>query len=434
MEHPSRFLVAPALAVAAAVALPLAASAQTQQFYSPPKVLKFGTHTAPVAGSGSVTLKVFVKKNGAVGSVQVLKSTNHADDQAATEIAQTSTYKPGARDAKPEDAFYTLVLRFSGSSFAPDTGSRSSDVNAANALLQAQKYAEAKTELQSYLAAHPGDANAEALLGVAETFLNDPAAAAAAFDAAGTIPSRLTNVAAKAYSDAAIAALKANDAAHAVAYAQKFAGLQHNADAYYLEGQAYLAGKQYDKASASLEQASHAAQSAHAPAATQNTIDAALAQAYLLSGQQQKGLALAQDLKRRDPSNTHVDDAIAASYQQQAESAVAAGNRTQAVADLEAAAKAVPSHAALFYGQAANVLAGGAKAATDWKAVKAEAEKAVAAAPNDAGANYLAGVAAANAGDRNGALPYLQKAKANVGGDAKLGAQIDAALKALGQK
>ena len=109
-----------------------------------------------------------------------------------------------------------------------------------------------------------------------------------------------------------------------------------------------------------------------------------------------------------------------------------AGKRDDAVADLENAARAVPARAVALYVQATNILSGGLS--PDWKRVKAEADKALAIDPNDASANYVAGIALANQGDRSGAIPYLQKAKANAGPDAALGAQIESVLKNLNQK
>jgi tetratricopeptide (TPR) repeat protein len=430
-----RSLAASALGVIAAALAPLAASAQTSQFYSPPKIIKQGTASSPVVGTGSVTVQVFVKKDGSIGTVKVEKSTNHGDDAAATEIAKTSTYKPGARDGKPIDAFYTLALKFSGKSVSANAGSGSSSSNQvlqANALIRANKFSDAKTELQSYLTSHPGDKDAEVLLGVANSYLNDPAAAVTAFDAAGTIPDRFKVVAAKAYADAAVEQLKAKNNDQAIALSNKALALQPNVNTLYIQGTAYANAQQYPQAISALEKAKAQASAGHADAQTMNAIDSSLATSYIFGGQTDKGLALAQELKRRDPSNTRVDDTIAAYYNQQAVTAMKAGNKTQAVTNLETAAKAVPSRAAVLYTQAANVLAQGDK--PDWKAVKAEADKALAVDPNDARANYVAGIAVANQSDSKTAVTYLQKAKANAGSDAQLSADIDAALKKLGGK
>jgi tetratricopeptide (TPR) repeat protein len=429
MAHPTSRLFAALALGTLTLAASAAAWAQTSTFYTPPKIVKQGSASAPVLGTGAVTVKVFVKKDGSVGSVTVQKSTNHGDDAAATEIAKSSTYKPGLRDGKPIDAFYTLALKFNGSSVTTDTGSGATDVNAANALVRAGKYAEAKTQLQAYLTGHPGDKNAAAVLGVADTYLNDYPGAAAAFDAAGTIPDRFKVVAAKAYAEAAVDALKAKNNDQAIALADKALTLQQNVNTLFIRGTAYGNAQKYPQAIADLERAKAQATSGRADPATLNAIDASLATSYIFGGQIDKGLALAKELKSRDPSNTRVDDTLASYYNQQAVAALKAGKKAEAVADLENAARAVPSRAVVLYVQAANVLSQGDK--PDWKAVKAEADKALALDANDARANYVAGVALANAGDGKSAVPYLQKAKANVGADTSLAADIDTALKKL---
>lgn len=411
---------------------PLAAFAQTGTYYTPPKLVKQATPTTPIAGKGAVTVQVFVKKTGQIGAVKVQKSTNHADDAVALEIARNSTYKPGMRDAKPIDAFYTMALKFNGTSVVNDTGTSSGQLVGANALIRAGKYAEAKTQIQSYLGAHPGDKDANALLGVADAFLDDNAGAAAAFDAAGTIPERFRNVAAKAYSDAAVDALKAKNNDQAIALADKALALQQNVNTLFIQGTAYANAQRYPQAIADLEKAKSQAAAGHADAQTLNAIDASLATAYIFGGRVDQGTALAKALKQRDPSNTRVDDALATYYNQQAVAAMQAGKKDEAVTDLESAARAVPSRAVVLYVQAANVLSQGTT--VDWKRVKAEADKALAVDGNDARANYVAGIALANGGDGKSAIPYLQKAKANAGSDASLNADIDAALKKLGQK
>jgi len=435
-DRNSRLLAAPALAALALASSPLVASAQTGTFYSPPKIIKQGSASSPIGGTGAVTLQVFVRKNGSVGTVKVVKSSNHNDDAAALEIAKSSTYKPGVRDAKPIDAFYTMALKFNGTAVINDTGTSSNQLLQANALIRANKFAEAKTELQSYLAAHPDDKDAQALLGVADAYLNDNAGASTAFDAAGTIPERFKVVAAKAYADAAVDALKAKNNEQAIALAGKALALQQNVNTLFIRGTANANAQHYAEAIADLEKAKAQASAGKADAATLNAIDASLATSYIFGGQVDKGVALAKALKQRDPSNTRVDDTLAAYYNQQAVAAMKAGKKAEAVADLENAARAVPSRAVVLYVQAANILAQGEK--PDWKAVKAEADKALAIDPNDARANYDAGIAVANSLDPKVAKPdiapamaYLQKAKANAGTDAALTADIDKAIAAL---
>ncbi|HEY6237046.1 MAG TPA: energy transducer TonB [Candidatus Elarobacter sp.] len=435
-DRTPRLLAALALSALATASAPLAASAQTGTFYTPPKLIKQGTATSPIGGTGAVTVQVFVHKTGAIGAVKVEKSTNHSDDAAALEIAKSSTYKPGVRDAKPIDAFYTMALKFSGTSVVNDTGTDSSTLLQANALIRANKFAEAKTELQSYLSAHPDDKNGQALLGVADAYTNDAAGAAAAFDAAGTIPDRFKIVAAKAYADAAVDALKAKNNDQAIALSDKALALQVNVNTLFIQGTAYANAQKYPQAIADLEKAKAQASSGNADSATINAIDASLATAYVFGGQVDRGLALAKALKQRDPSNTRVDDTLAAYYNQQAVAAMQAGRKAEAVTDLENAAKAVPSRAVVLYVQAANILAQGDK--PDWKAVKAEADKALALAPNDPRANYDAGIAVANMMDPKAGKPdtapamaFLQRAKANAGSDAQLNGDIDKAIAAL---
>jgi tetratricopeptide (TPR) repeat protein len=428
-DRTPRLLAALAFTALALPLTPLIVSAQTGTYYTPPKLIKQGTATSPIAGTGAVTVQIFVRKDGSIGDVKIEKSTNHNDDAAAVEIAKSSTYKPGVRDAKPIDAFYTMALKFSGTSVVNDTGTSSNQLLQVNALIRANKFADAKTEVQSYLTSHPTDKDAQALLGVADAYTNDPAGAATAFDAAGTIPERFKIVAAKAYSDAAVDALKAKSYDRAIALSDKALALQQNVNTLYIRGAAYANAQKYTQAIADLENAKSMAAAGKADAATINAIDASLATSYVFGGQADKGIALARDIKRRDPSNTRVDDTLAAYYNQQAAAAVKAGKMEEAVSDLENAAKIVPARGVVLYVQAANVLAQPEK--PDWKRVKAEVDKALAIDPNDARANYVAGIALANQGDSKGAIPLLQKAKANAGSDTSLNADIDTALKKL---
>lgn len=430
-ERTLRLLVAAALC-APLTAFALPASAQTSTFYTPPKIVKQGVNTSPIAGTGAVQVQVFIKKDGSIGAVKIEKSTNHGDDAAATEIAKTSTYKPGMRDAKAIDAFYTMALKFNGSSLVNDTGTSSEDLKAANALIRANKFSDAKEKIDAYLQAHPGDKDAEALLGVADGYLNDNAGAAAAFDAAGTIPPMFKVVAAKAYSDAAVDAIKAKNNDQAIVLAGKALALQDNVNTLYLRGTAYANAQQYAQAIADLERAKSEAAAGHASASTLDAIDSSLATSYVLGGQPDKGFAIAQAVKQRDPSYTRINDTLAMYYNRQAVDAMKAGNKAAAVTDLENAAKTLPSRAVSLYVQAANVLSQGDK--PDWKAVKAEADKALAVDPNDARANFVAGVALANSGDSKNAIVLLQKAKAGAGSDAELNSDIDTALKKLQPK
>ncbi|HZL60005.1 MAG TPA: hypothetical protein VFC38_09935 [Stellaceae bacterium] len=349
---------------------------------------------------------------------------HHGLAAAQTGNTPLPTAKPGQASSPAADAGAgTAATR-------NDTDSADSEVIQANGLIRAKRFAEAKRLLTAHLASHPNDKDAEALLGVADANLNDRAGAVAAFDAAGKIPESLTVVAAKAYADSAVDALKANDNPRAVALSTKALALQENVNTLFIRGTAYANAQNYAGAIADLEKAKTQATAGHADAATLNAIDASLATSLIFGGQDKRGFALARALKQRDPANTRIDDMLAAYYNQQAVAAMQAGDKAGAVARLEDAARAVPSRAADLYAQAANVLSQGQS--PDWGRVEAEAGKGLAIDGNDPRANYVVGIAKANRGDRGGAVPYLQKAKAHVGADAQLRADIDAALKQLG--
>jgi TonB family protein len=424
-----------ALAFGMIASLPLAGVAQTSQFYRPPKILALGTHTATTPGPGTVQVKVFVKPNGSVGSAVVEKSTNHADDAAALQVAKSSKYRPGALDAKPGSFFYTVSLHFTKTSVTSgDPESAGNPVEQARAQIRQGQYPEAKATLTTYLGTHPNDRDAQTQLGVADTFMNDSADAATAFDAAGTIPANYTALAVKAYRDDALAALSAKSFDASAGFATRAIALTPgDFNLLYIRGTAYASGQHFPEAIADLEKAKSMIATSEATPQTRLLVDKSLAQVYLLGGQTDKGMALAQDVKKRDPSAAaDLDAAVAESYAKQAAAYAADSKLDSAVTAYESAAAAAPARAALFYYEAAATMTKAAK--PDWKSVRAEADKSLAVDPTNAHANYLAGVAAANSADKPAAIAYLQKAKANVGTDATLAVQVDAALKTLGQK
>jgi tetratricopeptide (TPR) repeat protein len=425
----------PLIAAIALGAVPVSAPAQTAVFYVPPKLASRGTNATPIAGKGTVTIKVFVHATGKADvPAAVSKSTNHGDDKAALEIAKTSTYKPGSKDGKPTDAFYTFVLSFTGAGAVGDGSSETSGgpLQKVTALERSGDYAGAKAQLATYLQNKPDDKEANLLLGVAQAFTDDFAAAAAAFDKAGTIPPKYQTLAQKTYASAAVAALKANDDDSAIAYSSKTIELAPSAQPYNIRGSAEYAQKKYDAAIADLEKARDLATAEKADNHQLAIIETNLTAAYMGAGQSDKGLATAKDVARLDPSITQTGDLIAQYYNDKATTLVKAGDRKGAADQLDAGAAAAPKFAVALYGNAAMILASDTK--PDWKVVKAEADKALAIDPNDARSNYVAGVALANDKDTKDALTYLNKAQASAkaGTDADLSKQIDAALKQLG--
>src|SRR5262249_38781048 len=101
---------------------PLATIAQTQATFLTPKLVTRGSNTTPLAGAGSVTVQVMVKKDGTFPVGKVIKSTNEGDNTAALEIAKPSTYAPATRDGKKVDAYYDFELAFNGDTAATGSG------------------------------------------------------------------------------------------------------------------------------------------------------------------------------------------------------------------------------------------------------------------------------------------------------------------------
>jgi hypothetical protein len=415
--------------------IPVCAAAQTAVFYVPPKLASRGSNSTPVSGKGTVTIKVFVHANGKADVPSaVAKSTNRADDAAALEIARTSTYKAASKDGKPADAYYTFVLNFTGGGAVGEAQSETSDgsLQQVTVLERNGNYAGAKAQLATYLQSKPDDTEANLLKGVADAFTDDFAAAAAAFDKAGTIPPKYRTLAGKTYANAAAAALKANDNDGAIANAGKAIDLTPSAQPYNIRGSAEYAQKKYDVAVTDLEKARDLALAEKADNHQLAVIETNLTAAYMGSGQSDKGLAAAKEVSRLDPSITQTGDLIAQYYNDKATTLVKSGDRKAAADQLDAGAAAVPKYAVQLYANAATILASDAK--PDWKVVKAEADKALNIDPNDARSNYVAGVALANDKNTKDALSYLNKAQASAktGNDADLSKQIDAALKQLG--
>jgi tetratricopeptide (TPR) repeat protein len=434
----SRFS-APALtasvgAISLACAVPLAANAQLSGTYTPPKVLTRGTNTAQAAGAGLVTVKVLVKGNGSIGSVSILKSTNPGDNAAALEVARTSKYAPGKHGGKPDPVtFYTYVLSFSGagtSADALDTNAQNDTFNRANADLRAGKYDAAKGVLAQYLHAAPGDEHANLLLGVADYYENDLGGAALAFDKAGTIPANFRSLAVQAYYKYGSAQLAAKNYPDAIAYAAKDIAMNGAADGYNLRGTAELESHQYDAAIADLEKARSLATAASPH--SQAIVLANLGMAYAASGQTDKAIETSKQVKALDPSVDNVDDAIAQVVVGKANAASTQGDYAGAARMLDTAAPAVGKQALPFYDAAAMDELKVPK--PDWKAIKAEADKALAIDGNDVQANYLAGYALSQQNDFKGANPYFVRAQTAVKNGAKvsdptLPGKIDEAVK-----
>ena len=416
------------IAGAAFAVVPLAATAQTSAFV-PAKLLAPGTNSTAPAGKGEVTVQVFVKKDGTFTVSRVIKSTNAGDNDAALEVAKSGKYKPALRDGKPADTYYDYVVVFSGDTAAVGTG----PIANALASIRAAKYDDAKATLTSYLQAHAGDRQAGTLLGVANAFAGDNAAAAAAFDAAGTVPDQYKSLAIQAYGANANDLLKNKKYTAAIANANRLVEIDPTrVDAYYIRGMANFNAQNDAAAIADLQKARAAAVTAKVDDKTMATLAFALTQVQLDAGQFGEAATTIKDVNKLDP--TRVADlnkyAITAVNNAGVE-LVNQGKFTDAVSRLESGATAFPASAAVLLGKASYYLALDKK--PNWVKVAAEADKALAIDANEGWANYTRGVAYANLSDPRSAMASLTKAKASTAyaTDPALAKQVDTALKSF---
>ncbi len=417
------------LACAVLVATPLAAGAQAASTYVGPKLLQRGANATALAGTGEVTVQVFVKKDGSFNVTKVAKSTNPGDNAAALEIAKSSKYAPARRGGRAVDAYYDYVLAFAGDTAATGTGPLAS----ALATIRGGNYAQAKSDLQAYLQTHPSDAQAHTLLGVADTFGDDPAGAAAAFDKAGTFPDQYKPLALQSYDKYAIASLNEKKFPEAIAAANRMIELNpQGLEGYYLRGQANIGAENYSAAIADLQKARSLAGVAKTDDKTTATLAFTLAVAQLHAGQFGEAAATAKEVNRADPARSAQLDKFAYVDIMQAGIALAnAGKIAESVSRLESGATAFPNNAAALTAEAAYILALDKK--PDWDKVKTEAEKSLALDPKEGKADFVLGIVASEKQDAKTSLDYMNKAKASpaYGADPSLAKQIDAALKKL---
>ncbi len=406
-----RVLAATAIAFAIASSLPVLGD--DLGYYTPPKLIKQGTATTPLAGNGTVLIQVLVNPDSTFKVQKIVKSTNPDDNQSAMEIAQTAKYAPAVKGGKKVPAFYTYTLKFvvnaSGSTTQSISSMGGGGLAKYTADVHAGHYTEARAGLQSYLQTHPDDSQANALLGVSEFFLNNFADAAADFTKAGTVPSQYTTLAANAYAKAAQAAIATKNGAAAVANASKAKALTPGAPTWNLLGNAQLTNNDFPDAVQSFEQARALAPSdPKLDPKERGTITANLIAAYADSDQIDKAVALLPEMKQLDPENGMPLSHVADYYAKKAQAASNGGKTSEAIAWYEKGATyggplahTMYTNEAVLYMQAAH---------PDWIQVKTVADKALALKPDDARANLAAGIALVNQRKGSEAVNYLQKA------------------------
>jgi hypothetical protein len=433
-----------ALCTVAAVAIPSFASAQAApssfNYFVPPKLIKKGTFKTPIGGTGTVVVKVLVNKDGTSKVQGVIHSTNPEDDKAALEIAATSTYKPAMRGSVKETAFYDFTLKFAGGSASADEGD-TPQLEQYRRMITAGNYSGAKADLTTYVAQHPEDATAHLYLGLAEANLSQAHDAVAQFDKAGNIPAELHPIVAKAYADAAVDAISAKDSAAGLALAKRAVELAPTYDKYSVLGYANLAVPDLPGAIGAFEKARDLAKSENASAKQQAMTETYLVSAYAQNGDFAKAKEAASAAKQLDPA-TNADSVLENYYLKHGNDLSQAGKTADAAAVFEQAAAALPKSAAAFYSQAAFAYlrakpdpANAGKPDPNVAKADADADKALAADPNNALANFAKGVALAN-GDKSkskDAMDYLKKAdeQSKKGADPGLTTAIENVIKQM---
>ena len=436
-------------AVAAAAAFALPASAQYANEFIPAKLIHQGTTSKTIAGSGTVVVQVQVNANGSHHVVKIIHSTNRADNPAAIDIANNSTYRPAHRGKTAVTAYYDFTLKFKGRSVArnAETVVRGSTAARIDALIHQGKYDAAKAQLETALAQNPNDPLLNQELGTADYFLADYPAAAAAFEKVPSITKTFSQVASQSF---ALAAVKtaATSPQEAVEYGKKAVRLNPGANSYYALGTAELTSGDSAGAVADLKKAFDMVQSdAKTDKKTKVAIASQLYSAYTKAGDTANAQKTLAEIKTIDPTNTSVATLQGNQYIQAANTASKAGNHAEALKDFEqAAAVGSPAVQVTAYAAAAfeqnSILQSQKTPATkdDYAKVKALADKALAINPNDMLANYAEGVAltgewvTSNKSDanlKNQALAALNKAKsaAQSSGNMSLSLQIDNFIK-----
>jgi tetratricopeptide (TPR) repeat protein len=416
------------------IAIPLGAVAQTYAVYTPPKLIKPGTSTASASSTGVVTIQVFVKKDGSFTVSHIIKSTNPNDDAAAMEIAKSATYKPAYRDGQPVDAFYDYQMTFGGAgaleAAKPAGGGPTADAYAA---IRNGKYDQAKSELQSYLQDHPGDAQAETLLGVANAFGGDPDAAAAAFDGVSSIPDQYKALALQAYTTHAANMLTAEKFAEAGAAATHIITLMPDSvNGYYVRGLAAADQQNFKAALPDLQKSLDLARASKTDQKSITAIEYNLAIAQLNTGAYDAAAVTVKDVAQLDPLQApKLQQAEYVAVANDAISTANAGKPEDAIAKFEAGAAMFPTSAGAFYGQAAFVML--TEKSPDYKKLKAEADKALALDPSNGRALFVNAFVAAHNGDSKTAVADMTRAKSSplYASDPSFAKQVDDNLKKL---
>jgi TonB family protein len=433
-------IAAPAVATLIAIAQ-VPAAAQYANEFVPAKLIKQGTTTTSIAGSGTVVVQVQVNADGTHKATKVLHSSNAGDNAAAMEIAQSSSYRPARRGSTPVVSFYDFTLKFNGKSVATNQSEAgggaptglSPAASQVAALVRRGQYEQAKSTAQNELLNSPDDGSLRQMLGIAAYDADDFTTAAEAFDKVPTIGTQFRPAAAASFAAAAVKIAQSNPT-QSLTYAQKAMAIEQNANSRFALGVAQLANGQNADALQTLKAARDAAMSdPKIPVSSKVNMDSELLQAYLANHDTAGAQSVAAQIKQLDPNSTAGAAAMGASLIKAGNAAEDAKDTATALSDFDQAAALGSPDISVT----ANTLAAFAIARSstpDYKRMQAYAEKALAIKPNDAAANFAEGIALTGQwasshddGTKKKAANALDKAdqQAKADGDIALSLQIE---------
>lgn len=431
--------IAAAASAAAFVFTAAPSMAQYANEYSPAKLIKRGNSSKPIAGSGTVIVQVQVNADGSHKAMKVLKSTNAADNDAAMDIADASSYRPAHRGSQAITAFYDFTLKFNGKSVSSgeSSGAGSAGSSGIEGLIRSSHYAEAQKRAQAALLSNPSDERARQLLGLAAYYNNDFDASASAFSRVPTIEKQFQPIASQAFAAAAISGAD-KDPAQALTYAQKSVSLGGGSTAQLALGVAQIANKQNAEGVATLKGVHDKLfADPKTPAKVKIGVDSRLLNAYLATGDSAGASAIAAELKQLDPSSAVPGRVMGNHYLQLGSAALQAKNYAEALKNFDQAAATGDQQVAVTANtQAAFTMLSMDK--PDGTKVKAYADKALAIKADSPEANYAEGVAyvlifvsSKKDDDKKQATTYLTKADglAKAAGNTSLALQIETFMK-----
>ncbi|TAM57929.1 tetratricopeptide repeat protein [bacterium] len=421
--------------------LAAASADNAYQYYFPPKLISRAATAVPAQGKGKVVVQVLLDERGNVAGTRIISSTNTGDEAAALDIARRSKYAPARRGpseqkAKAQKGFYDFTLLFSAAGGVATQG----PVDAAIVAINKSEYAAARDALAPYVQQNPGDGKAQALLGIAQYYLKDYTAAAAAFDQAGAaIPTSYKAVAADAYAHVTQANLAKNDGQGALVSAKRAVALAPAPALYNLLGGAEIAAGDFKAAVGDISRARDGAAAAKMAPSDRATIDVNLARAYANAGDAENAQKYVNEAKGLD-SNADTTGVLGAVYLLQARAKAESKDYAGAAKLYEQAGAGLSGkNAATAYTNAAFQYLSIAHdqdpktAAPTYDAALADVNRALAAQPKFAAALYAQGAVLANQGKKDEAISALKQADAaaTAAGDSALASSVEKTLKQL---